>query len=1033
MSDIKYSIDDILREAAKIKAGGTFVPTGQEPPAPQALPQKEAPQPLSQAERLPVIQKPQTVRAVRRTVTGRTRQESPESAVQTQHPPKRQAPPPLSPPENYGNAPREDYAARIAREILASNSHSKTQELPAAAIRQNGAGSQLRSRTVPLYIPPEQTASPVAVPVLTEKELLEEIQSQKSRYRERKERAEPRADYNPKYNVSPHFTTPDANRQEKTLIIDAQQLRNIAAAPAKEPMAFPAYQRTAQTQVIDPRELKSKPDFRFIRESGTVHTAPPSPAAAQPKPVQPIASRRDYAQEFPNASAPSQASIPVQKGGRDRFIRGSIIRKSERTDEILFAKTPPVIERPAVIRGQTRFQKTGDLQSIPELMSVEAFQTKASDSPTAPMPKLEEFDYTAQQLRLDGFEPEHTNPDNVDEWEAEEQLLERRSEKVNHFRLFSAHKENDVPEDYYEFGAEEDEPYLEPITDYISPKDKESVLENLAAKARKLTFRTAVTGGLTVLMLFFSILEAMGILPVILSDTYTLLTLFSAVTLIVFIFNINTLLNGLKGLLRFKPDADFPVTMAAAFVLAQTVYAYISPDLITEGLPLYSMALCFGFLCNNLGKQAMLRRVHANFEFLTAPGEHYTVQDIYDQKDTQAICHGLLMGDPVVKHGVKTDFPTNFLEIAYKQEPADRLSKKIAPFTLLISIAIGVGAYFLNKSVSLAISAATCAACISVPVVNLLASNTALLSMSKKIKSNGAMVNGFHGAEQMKDANAIIFDAADLFPGGSCDLHGIKTFGGMRVDDAILQTAAVVISTKGPLQDVFDKVIVGKQSILPEVDTLVYEERMGTSCWIYGKKVLVGNRQLLLSHGVKAPPEEFEAKYRHNGRYPLYLTIAGKIAAMFVVSYQANARVKEELLRLEKSGMTVLVRTADPNIDEEMLTGQYDLAEGFVRVLSSASGRIYEKYSERSVPAYPAYIVHNGTANGFISAMYASDVLSGVKNLLSIVQIFGIILGLGLAAVFAISGSLSQIGALRVVLFQAVWSVLVLLFSRYKK
>lgn len=1072
MSDSKYSIDDILREAARIKEGGSFQYQKEGAPSVQAAPTPHEPEkrltPPASTEK--TAQRPKVIirrgAAVKKATPAFPSSQSTQAARPNPAAGQEVIPPsrpqeeikPVEPPANY---PKEDYASRIAREVFSSNAHSKTQEIPLASIRRSQSTGPIPSvispaqtdktgsRARPFVYIPDKTAElpPIEEEKLFEPniDLLKQIHEKRSEYDENRGRVEPRADYLPRHMAQPSFRTPDANAKEQTRQLDAETLKRMAA-PAGQPDR-PINSRTAKTQVIDPRELGAKPDFRFIKDVGTVQTRPQPKPAPQNGPLPKIEPKRNYAADFNHPPQKSAPRAPAVHNGRftppppahkqeEHFIRGSVIHKSERTDEILFTKTPPpIIEKPAIIRGETKFQKTADLQEIPEIMSVEDFKTKALHSPgQPPMPRLEEYDYSANQLKLDGVENEMEPPERIDEYAAEEQLYERRQEKVSHFKLFRPHQQEEAEEqNYFEFG-EEEEPDLEPIDDYNSPKDKESILESFAAKERKLSIRTVATGALTILMLFFHILEAMNIVPAMLSDTYTMLTLTTVMLALVFLFNINTVFNGLRGLFRFRPDADFPITAASLFVMAQTVYAYFTTDLITEGLPVYSMALAFAFLCNDIGKQVLLRRVHANFDFLVSGGDKYTVQDIEDQRDTLAMCQGLLMGEPLVKHSVRTEFATNFLEIAYRQEPADTFSRRIAPFTVLISVAIGAAAYFMNKNIPLAISAATCAACVSVPVVSLLATNSALLSMSKKIKANGAMVNGFHGAQQMRDANAIVFDAADLFPAGSCNLHGLKTFGGMRVDDAILQTAAVIINTRGPLQDVFDKVIVGKQSILPEVEDLVYEERMGTSGWIYGKKILVGNRQLLINHGVKVPPEEFEAKYRHeDDRYLLYLTVAGRIAAMFVVSYQANAKVKEELQRLEKSGMTVLVRTSDPNINEDMLTRQYDLDEGFVRVLSSASGRIYEKYSGSSAAAYPAYIVHNGTAPAFISAMYASDVLGGVKNMLSIVQVFGCVLGLGLTAVFALFGGLSQMGSLSVVLFQCVWSALVLLLSKYKK
>lgn len=133
-----------------------------------------------------------------------------------------------------------------------------------------------------------------------------------------------------------------------------------------------------------------------------------------------------------------------------------------------------------------------------------------------------------------------------------------------------------------------------------------------------------------------------------------------------------------------------------------------------------------------------------------------------------------------------------------------------------------------------------------------------------------------------------------MFSARSCEIHGIKTFNGAKADDVILKTASVIINTKSPLASAFDDVIIGKQAILPEVDDIVYEDRLGTSAWIYRKNTC-RNKDLLVHHGVPVLKEEYERKYARKGRRVLYLAEAGKLMAMFVVSYSAEPQLKNHL------------------------------------------------------------------------------------------------------------------------------------------
>ena len=79
--------------------------------------------------------------------------------------------------------------------------------------------------------------------------------------------------------------------------------------------------------------------------------------------------------------------------------------------------------------------------------------------------------------------------------------------------------------------------------------------------------------------------------------------------------------------------------------------------------------------------------------------------------------------------------------------------------------------------------------------------------------------------------------------------------------------------------------------------------------------------------------------------------------------------MKRELKKLEKSGITILLKSCDPYINEESIMEIFGLPEGFVRVMTSANARVFEKYSDMVVEKSPAYTVHDGSALGFISAI----------------------------------------------------------------
>ncbi|MDE6767467.1 MAG: hypothetical protein K2J35_04665, partial [Eubacterium sp.] len=500
---------------------------------------------------------------------------------------------------------------------------------------------------------------------------------------------------------------------------------------------------------------------------------------------------------------------------------------------------------------------------------------------------------------------------------------------------------------------------------------------------------------------------------------------------VIFVFNFKTIIHGFK--LKKGINSDLPVAIVSIIVMVHTLLMAVDSNIYIDGGNVYPLVASFALFMSSMGKLQLLLRIIENFEFLTGLEEKHTVEDIVNTVDATIISRGLLAGEPSLKTSIKTDFTTKFFDIGSSDEPADGIAKATGMIMLAVSIILFAVFTIINQNWRIGFNIAVCAMCISVPCISLFNTNSALLGVSKALKKNGAMINGFEGARVVDNANAIVIEAQDLFGPKSCEIHGIKTFNGAKADDVILKTAAVIMNTKSPLSYVFDDVVIGKQTILPEVDGVVYEDRLGTSAWIYRKKILVGTRELLIHHGVQVPKEEFEAKYTRKGRKILYLAVAGKIMAMFVVSYNADPTLKRALRKLEKSGMTILVKSADPFINDESIAELFDLPDGFIRVMNASNGRAFEKYSNMCAEKSPAYVVHDGSALGFVSAMSGAENLEETRKMLAVLISFGCALGIGVVTLLGVVNGISQLGAVNIILFQALWCIFVEIVSKIKR
>jgi hypothetical protein len=262
------------------------------------------------------------------------------------------------------------------------------------------------------------------------------------------------------------------------------------------------------------------------------------------------------------------------------------------------------------------------------------------------------------------------------------------------------------------------------------------------------------------------------------------------------------------------------------------------------------------------------------------------------------------------------------------------------------------------------------------------------------------MIVSLDAAEKTACANAVVMDSADIFDRSRCTMHGMKDFKNIRIDDVLLYAAAMVIKSGGPMRESFEQVVDGRQDLLPPVKELVYEDKLGIAARIHGQKVLLGNRNMLVHHNIDVPEKALEERYSHSGRKVIYLAVAGKIAALFVVSYAVDKNLTGYFRALENSGIQVLVRTNDVNVTEELVSKSFGMPQENFKILSSVAGRLFKRRREAVCDRLPSAIVHDGTAFSMLKAVAAACTIGSGIKLGAILQI--VLSALGFVACMAL-------------------------------
>ena len=399
--------------------------------------------------------------------------------------------------------------------------------------------------------------------------------------------------------------------------------------------------------------------------------------------------------------------------------------------------------RPVILTPKSEGKSQDRLQEVPTIVARENLGKYLEGAD-------ESEEETGIQICFEGFDDTMEEVPTIDEDVAEKILNEQRKEKVNKFRLFGPDETNP------ELGDKEFE-----NNDYKTKDDRQAILTSLLKKKSRVNIQMIISGILFLLLLSITVFKDTEYLPQAIAENGKYFITASVLSILTVLANFNIFLHGFnfkKGI-----NTDFAVSILSLAITAQTIAFAVHEDLwLNNGIFLGS-ALAFAYILALLGKRQILVRIIDNFDFIINSGETYCLENIANELDVKVLCRGNIdEEDAIIKTSVKTDLPTNFMEISCKNEPSDKIAGAITPIMFLLSalLLVIVG---LKDNFATGINLAMCALTISTPVSLLFIMNGVLTDISAELDKYGARVCGFEGAQMAASTDGVVLVAANHF------------------------------------------------------------------------------------------------------------------------------------------------------------------------------------------------------------------------------------------------------------------------------
>ena len=562
--------------------------------------------------------------------------------------------------------------------------------------------------------------------------------------------------------------------------------------------------------------------------------------------------------------------------------------------------------------------------------------------------------------------------------------------------------------------------------EYNSPDDAEEVSEELASLSGGYKLRTVITGVASAVLLYLALTSSFNLpLPSIFTEGTPFYLILANILLlaIAMLISISTIIGGLAGLFK-NATADSLTAISALGALIQAVYYIVRINDFATGFVLFAPVAVIALFCNAYGKSIMAKVVADNFEDIAHSPERNVAYRLEDEDLTYKLSKGLGENEPSFLSSRPTAFMQGFLKHSFSERASDSSSRIMAILVLVSSIASAIFSYVYGKNIAQAVSSFAAMAVLGGTFSATLISAVPAKITQRMASKIGAVIPGWGALQEVKDINVVAIQDKDLFPEGTVVLHGIKTFEKERIDLAILYAASVLIEGSPTLRNIFLSVIEDNRSMLYPVENLQYESGCGFTAWIENNRVIVGNREMMKRYEIDVPSLDYENKFTKNGqRQPIYLSVLGKLFGMFVVSYHPDETVAETLYDLERSGIAVAVRGRDFCITSELVSKEYDIPAGYIKVLSSEEQEWLAPHTEH-VEAAEGTMAHIDSFASLIGGLRAALAGYSMEKMSIMLQWVATVLSVAVGLFLSITGGLPRISVVVICLYLGVWAVI---------
>ncbi|RZV34612.1 MAG: copper-translocating P-type ATPase [Chromatiales bacterium] len=268
---------------------------------------------------------------------------------------------------------------------------------------------------------------------------------------------------------------------------------------------------------------------------------------------------------------------------------------------------------------------------------------------------------------------------------------------------------------------------------------------------------------------------------------------------------------------------------------------------------------------------------------------------------------------------------------------ADKVSSIFVPTVLIIAVLTFLAWFNFGPSGqawTLAIVTTMTVLIIACPCALGLATPISIMVGVGKAAEFGTLIRNGDALQQAGRLDTLILDKTGTVTEGKPSVTELVSAGDWKQDELLRWAASIEQGSEHPLAEAILDAASDRQLSLLDAEGFTAIAGRGVMASVEGRRVLLGNRQLMLENDVDTGVvEEVASAFMRKAQTPVFVAVAGDMAGVIGIADAIKADSKAAIRRLQDLGLKVVLLTGDNQATAEAVAQQVGIDQVFADVL----------------------------------------------------------------------------------------------------